>query len=303
MPSSVSPTKRLLVTGGRGRLATLVSEQFRASGHDVRSYSRQAGNGHLPLGQLMSPPGLVGADVLLHLAWSTLPATAEHGAGGIVHPDLQLLESLLRNLAEMPAPARPHFVFFSSGGTVYGNAAGRPSRETDACAPLGRYGRDKLAAEEIIRNAAERHQLPCTILRIANPYGYPVPRERIQGVIPHAIRCALEGQPLSLWGDGRARKDFIHYTDFLAALAQVIERRLTGVFNIGAGESHSVAEIISLVEQQTGRRIATQATPAPAWDVQDSRLDIAQFRAATSWTPQVTLAEGIRRSVAAVASA
>jgi len=286
--------KRLLVTGGRGRLASLIADHFRAPAHEVALYSRGGGAGFHSLEELTRPANLTDSDTLLHLAWSTLPATSEKSPGSEQQHDLPLLEKLLQAVAAK----RSHFIFFSSGGAVYGNAPGRPNREDDPCQPIGCYGRAKLAAEKLIGESAARHGLPCTILRISNPYGYPVPSGRVQGVIPHAIRCAIEGRPLTLWGDGHARKDFLYYTDFLSALDEVVARRLTGVFNLSAGESHSVHEIIALVEQHTGRKVATDQIAAPAWDVQDSRLDPRRLVDATGWRPQVALDEGIRRSTA-----
>jgi UDP-glucose 4-epimerase len=293
-PPSTRP-QRLFVTGGRGRLAALIADHFAAPEHEVALFSRTPGGGMRDLRELAAPQTLAGADTVLHLAWSTLPATAEQTDGTA---DLAWLEGFLPALAAVPAPVRPHLVFFSSGGAVYGNAPGRPSRETDACHPPGRYGQAKLAAENLILAAARAHDLPCTILRISNPYGYPVPRGRAQGIIPHAVRCAVEGQPLSLWGDGQARKDFLHHTDFLAGLREVIARRLTGLYNLAAGESHTVNEIIALVEQHTGRKLALERSPAPSWDVQDSRLDPARLREATGWRPRISLSEGIRRLAA-----
>lgn len=290
--------QRLLISGGRGRLAALIADFLQPPTHEAVLYSRNPADGYGNLEQLTDPAHLMNADALLHLAWSTLPATSEQAPGTEEQQDLPCLEKLLASLASLPGPKRPHFVFFSSGGAVYGNAPGRPSLETDPCRPIGRYGRAKLAAEEMIRAAVARHELPCTILRISNPYGYPVPSGRVQGIIPHAIRAALEGRALTLWGDGHACKDFIHYTDFLAALREVLARRLAGTFNLGAGESHSVLEILALVQKHTGRKVATVTTPAPSWDVQDSRLDIRRLREATGWSPRTSLDEGVRRSTA-----
>lgn len=294
-----SPAQRLLVTGGRGRLAALVAGHFSPGSRPVARFSRTAGDGLEPLEAVFRPATLAGAGALLHLAWSTLPAQAERDPATAGRTDLALLERLLTALANVPAAERPLLVFFSSGGTVYGNAPDRPNREDDPCRPLGAYGRAKLAAEQLITAAAERHGLAAAILRVSNPYGYPVPPERQQGLIPHAVRCALTGQPLALWGDGSARKDFLHCSDLLAALEAVLARRLTGTFNVSAGESHTVREVIDLVEQATGRRLALAPAPAPAWDVYDSRLDSRRLTAATGWKPQVPLAEGIRRAVAA----
>jgi UDP-glucose 4-epimerase len=293
---------RISVTGGRGRLASLVSDHFRAPDHLVRLFSRAGGAGFSQLDSLLDPAVLAETDVIFHLAWSSLPATSEQQPGLEEREDMPFLERLLSGLAANDATRRVRLVFFSSGGAVYGNAPGRPNREDDPCAPVGSYGRSKLAAEELIARRAARDGLRCTVLRISNPYGYPVPRNRAQGLIPHALRCAMEGQPLTLWGDGSAQKDFLYYTDFLSALELVLAGNLDGTFNLGAGESHRVDQVIRLVEGEVGRPIALSRTPAPAWDVHDSRLSTRKFREATGWQPQVQLPEGIRRAAAGYAA-
>lgn len=301
-PLAAPPIRRIVVTGGRGRLASLLAEHFSAKAHPVGLFSRRSGEGFQPLANLTEPSHLAGSGTLLHLAWSTLPATSEKGGGTEWQDDLPALEKILQAITTLPPASRPYFVFFSSGGTVYGSAPGRPSLETDPCQPIGCYGKAKRAAEAMIESHAARHGLACAILRISNPYGYPVPRSRAQGIIPHAIRCAVEGQTLTLWGDGHARKDFLYYTDFLAAVELIIARRLTGTFNVCAGESHSVREVIALVENHTGKKIALAPQSAPLWDVADSRLDNRKIVAATGWRPQVSFAEGLRRSVASYAA-
>lgn len=298
MPFPSTRPHRLLVTGGRGRLASLIADHFYAPAYVTTLYSRTGGSGLQPLERLWQDESLHHDDTVLDLAWSTLPATSEKEPGIELTHDLPRLERLLSQLAGRPKTGRPRFVFFSSGGTVYGNAPGRPNRETDPCHPLGQYGRAKLAAERLILQAAAAADLSVTILRISNPYGYPVPDGRPQGIVPHAIRAAVDQKPLPLWGDGQACKDFLYYTDFIAALHHILDQRREGIFNVSSGNSHRISEVIALVEQHTHRRIATEFLPAPAWDVQDSRLDPAKLIAATGWRPQVGLDEGVRRSVA-----
>lgn len=288
--------KRILMSGGRGRLASLIADHFRAPSHHVRLFSRVAEDVFSPLTDLQRSESFDQADTVLHLAWSTLPATSEQNPRKEWDHDLPLLQKMLQAMTASKARDKLHFIFFSSGGTVYGNAPGRPNLENDLCNPVGCYGRAKRAAEEIIEAHAARHNLSCTILRISNPYGYPVPQSRAQGIIPHALRCAVSGQTLTLWGDGHAKKDFLYYTDFLSALDQIMALKLTGILNLSAGESHSVREVIALVEKNTGRTVTLQCQPGPAWDVQDSRLSNQRIKAATDWHPQVSLAEGIRRS-------
>jgi UDP-glucose 4-epimerase len=284
----------LLLTGASGRLAACIGPHLRQAGHEVLTFSRSADGGHRTIEQLLANPWPNPGATLLHLAWSTLPATSEKNIGIEWERDLPLLFRLLQKIADTPEPDRPHFVFFSSGGAVYGPGTDRPSRETDPCQPIGWYAEAKLAAEEIIRIYTERHGFACTVLRVSNPYGFPVPAQRAQGIIPRAFHCAWTGEPLSLWGDGSARKDFIHYTDFNRALQAVIARRLTGTFNLSAGSSTSVREIIAQIEALTGRRIKVAPQPAPAWDVQSSQLDNQKLREAAGWAPQITLEAGLR---------
>lgn len=291
--------KRLLITGGRGRLAPLLADHFGAPYFSTSLYSRKSSQGLAPLHALLNPQHFAAGDSILHLAWSTLPATSEMSPGSEESNDLPWLERLLAAMVSIPADSRPHLIFFSSGGAVYGNAPDRANRESDECRPLGNYGRAKLAAERLIIEATDSSGLDAAILRISNPYGYPVPRARRQGIIPHAIRSAVEQCPLSLWGNGEARKDFIYYTDFLNALRHIVEQRLSGIFNVCSGQSHRISEIIALVEKHTHRPITVQSTIAPPWDVQDSRLDPSKLVMSTGWSPQVELEEGIRRSVAA----
>jgi UDP-glucose 4-epimerase len=288
----------LLVTGGRGRLAALIADHFTAPAYRTELISRSPLPGLPSLDDLLQIQTWTADTTILHLAWSTLPATSENLPGHESQNDLPWLDRLLATLSALPEDRRPHLIFFSSGGTVYGNAPGRPSREDDACHPIGRYGRAKLAAEQLILAATARTGLPAAILRISNPYGYPVPGRRPQGIVPHAIRAAIEGQPLTLWGDGHARKDFLYHTDFLAALQLIVDRRITGLFNLASGASHRVTELLARVEFHTGRRITTTTVPAPAWDVDDSRLDVSLLSTITSWQSRVSLDEGIRRAVA-----
>lgn len=298
MPNSASKSQKLHVTGGRGRLAALIEDHFRAPQYSVEPYSRLAGHGFHALSDLETLSEVSPSDTILHLAWSTLPATSEQNPGIEQQQDIPWLEQILEALTKLPSDQNPHFIFFSSGGAVYGNALGRPNREDDICQPIGHYGRAKQQAESLIQRAITEHNLPCTVLRISNPYGYPVPAGRAQGIIPHAIRAASEGHTLKLWGDGHAKKDFLYYTDFLSALEAIVAQRLIGTFNLGSGKSHSIREIIALVEGQTGKEIAIEQLPAPDWDVQDSRLDNDRLCQAINWSPQVTLEEGIRRSAA-----
>jgi UDP-glucose 4-epimerase len=292
--SSNSIPQKILLTGARGRLASCILPHLQQAGREVIGFSREEAKAHPKLENIFQPGVLETADTLLHLAWSTLPATSERDIGSEWESDLPFLIKLLRRIVESPARARLHFIFFSSGGAVYGPGSGQPSREVDPCHPVGWYAQAKVAAEEIIQIFGERHGLIYTILRVSNPYGFTVPIERAQGIIPHVFSCAWSGKPLSLWGDGTARKDFLHYTDFNRGLQAVIDRRLTGTYNLALGSSASISDVIRQIEAITQKTVLVEAGPARPWDVHTSLLDNAKLREVTGWVPQVSLEEGLK---------
>lgn len=296
-----SVPKKILLTGGRARLAGCIRPHLEQAGRDVVSFSRTPGSGHRPLEDLFGTPLLEQADTLVHLAWSSLPATSEANVGTEWLTDLPLLFRVLRQIVASPRFAQLHFIFLSSGGAVYGPCETRAAVECDLCRPIGWYARAKLAAEEIIRAFGEEHGLRYTILRVSNPYGFAVPLQRAQGIIPHAIDCARLGKPLGLWGDGSACKDFLHHTDFNRALQLVIDRRLTGIYNLSYGRSHTIREIIDLVEKISGRVIKIEPGPARRWDVHSSMIDNRKLREATGWLPSVDLEQGLRLTSLALA--
>ena len=289
--------KRIILTGGRSRLAGVIRQHFTPLGAKLVSLSRSEGESHLGLENLFVNNLVDQADTLLHMAWSTVPVSSERHVGLEWREDIPLLLKVLETICASPNRDRLHFIFFSSGGAVYGNALnGQPSRESDACQPIGWYGQAKLAAERLIEEYGRRHGLVYTILRISNPYGFAVPAHKPQGIIPFILKAARDGSPLSIWGDGTARKDFLHHTDFVLALEQIVRTRTTGVFNVSSGESHTVKEVIALAEEALGRKVEVRHVGSHTWDVHDSLLDNAKLCQAVGWKAALSLREGIQRA-------
>src|SRR6187402_2615895 len=159
--------KRIILTGGRSRLAGVIRQHFTTLGSQIVSLSRSEGDSHLGLENLFVNNLVDQADTLLHMAWSTVPISSERHVGLEWKEDIPLLLKVLETICASPNRDRLHFVFFSSGGAVYGNARdGRPSTESEPCQPIGWYGQAKLAAEKLIEEYGRRHGLVYTILRI-----------------------------------------------------------------------------------------------------------------------------------------
>jgi len=256
-------------------------------------FSRAGGKDILPIDDLFTPGVWTSGDTFVHTAWSTVPFTSEQNPGVEWQVDIPLLVRIIKFLGSLPRGERPHFCFLSSGGTVYGEALTGPKVETDPLDPKGWHGLAKKEAEEITIALCRHLEVTMSITRISNPYGFPVGSVKPQGIIQHALRAALEGNELRLWGDGSAIKDFLYSKDLSTAMLSLFRARVSGIVNVASGESTSVSRVIQLVEKVTQKKISLTYEPPFAWDVQQSRLDVTKLRNATGWQPQVPLEEGI----------
>lgn len=274
---------RIAVTGGRGRLAPLIGQLLEREAHDVRLYSRRPGGllhnlDELAAGLQRTP------EVIVHCAWSGVPATAELDPGLSGRADLPTLSRLVENNPQ----AR---IIFLSSAAVYGDTGPEPAHEESPLLPKGAYARNKLAAENLLRQLAPGRTL---ILRVSNLLGGRIDPDRPQGVLPRIIRCAREGGELSLWGDGSATKDYIDLADFLVVLGEMVRAHTPGVFNVGSGSSYSVRDLIETVEHLAGRPVRIREGPHFGWDVQYSRISIDKLKARLDWEPAITLSQSVR---------
>ena len=285
------------ITGGRGRLGGVLRQRWESHGRPVDVYSRNADERHLPLSLLTDHlhKGEL-PHALLHLAWSTVPASAEIHPGIEWREDLPLLAGLLETLAilKKSQPRLPLFVFFSTCAVYGPGSAEKPFGEEDATRPIGWYATAKAEAEQLIRRFAEQHGLPALILRITNPYGFAQKQEALQGVIPHLAGAALAGHPFRVWGDGSARKDYLHVEDFCRGVEAALQAHLTGTYNLCSGETHSIHELVQTAETALGVPIRIQNEPGRPWDVTHAGYRREKFSGATDWSPKLALADGLR---------
>ena len=205
---------------------------------------------------------------------------------------LQRLREQYDNLlAALKAGSIRLFVFFSSGGTVYGDIA-RPAEETDPLSPQTLYARSKVLEEEMIRATG----IPYLILRVANPYGgYQIAGKR-QGVIPVLIRKALTGETFELWNSEESQRDYIYIDDLATAIRLLLQNSVTNeTVNVSAGSGTSLKQLMDTVEQETGKKLEVVRMASDVPVVQDNVLNIAKLKRLTGFAAAVSIAEGIRR--------
>ena len=237
-----------------------------------------------------------GLSVIYYLAHNNTPVDSDLDLPSDVLVNLVPLLNLLQAIRELGS--KPHVVYFSSGGAIYGPKPDRiPYRETDRPSPCSSYGIQKIAAEEYLRLAAQKGELTATILRVGNAYGTLLSQYRMQGLIGVGINCVAHGQPVRLFGNPNNIRDYVHLEDVSRMAAEArVPRQSFDVVNVGSGEGHSVFEVLRLIEECYGKPIqvqtdASQGASLGEWVV----LDIRKAREEFGWSPRIDLRSGIER--------
>jgi UDP-glucose 4-epimerase len=231
-------------------------------------------------------------DTIVHLASTTIPSTS---MDDVVFDARSNLEMTLRLLEAARIRRVKHFIFASSGGTVYGDPVRLPAREDDPTNPRSSYGIIKLAIEKYVGLYSQVHGLRGISLRISNPYGPGQLSGTPIGLIARLLQDARDGKSVTIWGDGTIVRDFFHVDDLMRAFLLVMTSDVTaGVYNVGSGGGTSVRDAIALVERVTQRRLKVEYRPSRTIDVPKIWLDTNKFQAATGWRPAIDLEHGIK---------
>jgi UDP-glucose 4-epimerase len=209
-----------------------------------------------------------------------------------VVPHVEFLQNCLRAGVK-------RYIFLSSGGTVYGPGAPVPTPETAPTNPISSHGLTKLFVEKYIQMHGHVDGLEYIILRVANPFGPGQTFRKGQGLVPAIIERWQKGQPVRIFGDGAARRDYIFISDVIDAIEAAITVRGTPrhILNIGSGETRSVNEVVEAIESAGGITMAREYVAARSTDVDVACLDISQARAVLGWAPRTDFRQGMKQTV------
>lgn len=197
-------------------------------------------------------------------------------------------------------PALRHLVYASSS-SVYGLNREMPFRETDRVdTPVSVYAATKRADELMAHAYAHLFGLPQTGLRFFTVYG---PWGRPDMAYYSFAQAIMAGEPITLFDDGRLRRDFTYVDDIVAGVVGCIDRPPEGaqplrVLNIGNNRPEEVRTLVALLEQGLGRKALIRSAPRPPADVEATFADVSAIGALTGFAPHTGLAEGIARFAA-----
>jgi nucleoside-diphosphate-sugar epimerase len=309
-----------VVTGGSGQIGSAIIRAVGGLSCRIFSVSRRRPEGNRPAASLAQVTEIQGdlhdpdlwsrllkdADFIFHLAAQTnaYQANADPSADFKVNalPVLRLVEYCR-------AQDRSPTVLFAGTSTQIGLPTRLPVDETAAECPNTIYDIHKLLAEKYLLMAAFDDTLQAAVLRLTNVYGPGPPARGVgRGILNRMVQRALQGEPLTVYGDGALLRDYIFIDDVARAflLAGVAMNQVNGrFFVLGTGRGQSILDAVNLVAERTARKTGRRATvthlPPPegllAIEQRNFVADTTRFRDATGWKPEVSLEEGIDRTI------
>ncbi len=292
---------KILVTGGAGFIGSHVVDTVFAAGHSVRVFDRAHNPWRKPLegvhyylgdfsDRVQLAEALQGVDVVVHLISTTVPSTSNYDPIGDISSNLVNTVQLLQLMGAMGVS---RIVYFSSGGTVYGIPQQVPIPEDAPLNPICSYGVIKVAIEKYLAMFQHLYRLSPLILRPSNPFGPRQGHLGVQGVVGTFMRKIVDGDQITVWGDGMVQRDYIDVRDLARLSLAAIESKLTGTFNVGYGKGTTINEVIAAIERVTGRTANTSYIAQRQFDVPEIVLDITKAKAAFGWQPEVAFDEGL----------
>lgn len=301
--------KRVLLLGGNGFLGRALTKHLSSQGIHVTSVSRK-----LPKDRLtgvnyvgsnydnisMLSEELSEADTIVHLAWDSTPASSSS------QPSIEVttnLTPLARFIEATEKFFHGHLIFISSGGAVYGQPNHPPENaivEQQLLAPLSYYGASKAAAEMMMQAFSSTTQTPVTILRPSNVYGRGQLPKRQFAVVPTLLLALKDEVVFDVVGNIESSRDYLYIDDFNALVSKCIaEAELaTGfeTFNVCAGQSTTLMELIQACEDVSGRKAKLRQLDARKEDPSIVKLSSVKTKKHFHWSSTTQLSDGLQHT-------
>jgi UDP-glucose 4-epimerase len=299
---------RALVTGGAGFIGSTLVDALVAAGAQV-SVVDDLSRGH----RSHVPDGVdfhnldIGDDRLPALMASVGPEVVFHEAAqidvrrSVAEPLVDTRINVLGTVNVLDACARAsvrRVVFASSGGALYGDTAVLPTPETHPCCPASAYGAAKLAGETYGAVFQQVHGLEFVALRYANVYGPRQDPRGEAGVVAIFAERLVGGDDAVINGDGGQTRDYVYVDDVVAANLRAAETSTLGAYNVGTGRASDVNSLYAMMATAAGVERPARHGPAKPGEQRVSCLDISRATQLLGWQPQVSLEEGLSRTVA-----
>jgi len=270
-----------LITGNTDNIAHLMgNEKFKFIHHDVTNYIFIEGK----------------LDAILHFASPSSPIDYQE-------LPIQTLKvgSLGTHKALGLAKEKKAKFLLASSSEVYGDPLVHPQNEdywgnVNPIGPRGVYDEAKRFAEAMSMAYHYYHKIDTKIVRIFNTYG-PRMRKNDGRVVPTFINQALEGKPLTIFGDGKQTRSFCYVSDMVKGIYKLLLSDINDPINLGNPQEMTVNEFAKLILKLTKSKSKIIHKPLPVDDPKIRQPDITKAKGLLNWSPRVSLEEGLQKTI------
>jgi UDP-N-acetylglucosamine/UDP-N-acetyl-alpha-D-glucosaminouronate 4-epimerase len=301
---------RYLVTGGAGFIGSHLVEELLRRGESVRvaddfsSGKREnlpaGGKVELIEGDLADPAvaarAVKGCEFVLHQA--AIPSVPRSVKDPLTSHRANVDSTLHVLLASRDAGVKR--LVYAGSSSAYGDAVVLPKREDMKTKPLSPYALQKLVGEQYCQLFTSLYGLETVTIRYFNVFGpRQDPGSPYSGVISLFIKALIEGQPPTIYGDGKQTRDFTYVTDVVngVLLACTAKDVVGEVINVANGGRVTLLELIRALQVILCKEVEPVFAPAREGDVRDSQADVFKARQLLGYSPGVSFGEGLRRTV------
>ena len=192
-------------------------------------------------------------------------------------------------------------VVFCSTAAVYGKPAEMPVTEGIPLRPLNLYGVTKLAGERLMDVFSDNHGIATISLRFGNVFGVGL-FTNYDTVIPKFVRMGLNGEDLTVYGDGSSTRDFVHVEDIARALILALKSKAKGseVYNVG-GETMEIGvlakRIVDSLRKSTGKEVCIVNQPSRAGETKEFSYNLEKIRKGLGYEPSWGIPAGIEQII------
>ncbi|MEM7425236.1 MAG: UDP-glucuronic acid decarboxylase family protein [Pseudomonadota bacterium] len=302
--------KRILVTGGAGFLGSHLCERLLDAGHDVLCVDNLFSGTKYNIAHLQQHPYFeflrhdvtmplyVEVDEIYNLA---CPASPIH----YQHDPVQTIKTSVHGAINMLGLAKRtgSRIFQASTSEVYGDPESSPQNESywgnvNPIGPRACYDEGKRCAETLFFDYNRQHGLDIRVARIFNTYG-PRMHPNDGRVVSNFIVQALNGDPITIYGDGSQTRSFCFVDDLVDGIIAFmnLEPGTPGPVNLGNTYEVSMLDLGRMIIELSGSGSELVHRPLPQDDPMQRRPDLTRAKEAIGWAPAVSLEDGLTRTI------
>jgi UDP-glucuronate decarboxylase len=302
--------KRTLVTGGAGFIGSHLCERLLQRGGEVLCVDNFFSGSRSNIANLLTNPRFelmrhdvsfplyVEVDEIFNLACPASPIYYQLDPVQTTKTSIFGAFNMLGLAKRLKVP-----VLQASTSEIYGDPRVHPQTEeywgnVNPIGPRSCYDEGKRCAETLFFDYRQQHGLDVKVARIFNTYG-PRMHPNDGRVVSNFIVQALNGSPITIYGDGQQTRSFCFVSDLVEGLLKLMDspRGTTGPINLGNPAECTMHELASLVRQKTGSPSTVELRPLPTDDPKQRCPDITKAKDLLAWSPTISLSEGLDRTI------